>query len=70
MSRYYGCIYIIHNIILIFILSEVNEGIIVSWALLCSNVDFAIFVFCFVFCSSRIVYIVSGVDPCPQVSFN
>ena len=55
------------NTILIFILSEVNESILVSWALLCSNADFA--KFC-VFCSSRIVNIVSGVDSCPRVSFH
>ena len=47
------------NTILIFILSEVNERLLLSWALLRSNVDFAMI---FVFCSSRIV---SGVDPFP-----
>ena len=55
------------NTILIFILSEVNERLLVSWALLRSNVNFAMI---FVFCSSRIVYIVSWVDPSPWVSFH
>ena len=55
------------NTILIFILSEVNERLLVSLALLRVNVDFAMI---FVFCSRGIVYIVSGVDPCLQVSFN